>query len=142
MVFCIITNSELNMGAKLSADLSTLFDIGGIFGGILAGHISDVTGMSALTCGGSFILTIPFVLSKECYISFTHHCTSMCFQLYLYRLYGSLSTELNVFLLFVVGLLANGPYALITTAVSADLGTHPDLKGSTCALATVSSFCS
>ena len=44
---------------------------------------------------------------------------------------------MNIFLLFVVGLLANGPYALITTAVSADLGTHPVLKGSTRALATV-----
>ena len=44
---------------------------------------------------------------------------------------------MNIFLLFVVGLLANGPYALITTSVSADLGTHPDLKGSTRALATV-----
>lgn len=40
-------------------------------------------------------------------------------------------------LLFLVGFLANGPYALITTAVSADLGTHPELKGSTRALATV-----
>lgn len=40
-------------------------------------------------------------------------------------------------LLFIVGFLANGPYALITTAVSADLGTHPKLKGSTRALATV-----
>jgi hypothetical protein len=44
---------------------------------------------------------------------------------------------MNIFLLFVVGLLCNGPYALITTAVSADLGTHPDLKGSSRALATV-----
>ena len=40
-------------------------------------------------------------------------------------------------LLFLVGFFANGPYALITTAVSTDLGTHPQLKGSTRALATV-----
>lgn len=51
----------LNVGAKSSADLSTLFDIGGIFGGIIAGLISDLTGMSALTCGGSFLLTVPLV---------------------------------------------------------------------------------
>ena len=47
---------------------------------------------------------------------------------------------MNIFLMFVVGFLANGPYALITTAVSADLGTHPELKGSTRALATVKPF--
>lgn len=61
----------------------------------------------------------------------------LLFQLFLYRFYGSVSMGMNIFLLFVVGLLANGPYALITTAVSADLGTHPVLKGSTRALATV-----
>ena len=65
-----------------------------------------------------------------------YHFSSI-FQLFLYRFYGSVSTGMNIFLLFVVGLLANGPYALITTAVSADLGTHPVLKGSTRALATV-----
>ena len=35
----------------------------------------------------------------------------------------------NVFLLVVSGIFVNGPYALITTAVSADLGTHPSLQG-------------
>ncbi len=39
----------------------------------------------------------------------------------------------------IVGLLVNGPYALITTAVSAELGTHPSLEGSSKALATVTS---
>ncbi len=58
-------------------------------------------------------------------------------QLFLFREFGPTSAGLNIFLLFLVGFLANGPYALITTAVSADLGTHPELKGSTRALATV-----
>ena len=35
----------------------------------------------------------------------------------------------NIFLIIVNGILVNGPYALITTAVSADLGTHPSLQG-------------
>ena len=39
----------------------------------------------------------------------------------------------------LTGLLVNGPYALITTAVSAELGTHPSLQGSSNALATVTS---
>lgn len=58
-------------------------------------------------------------------------------QLLIYRLYGSVSAGLNIFLLFLVGFLANGPYALITTAVSADLGANPEVKGSSKALATV-----
>ena len=49
------------MSNQKAGDLSTLFDIGGIFGGILAGLLSDLTGMSAVTCAGSFILTIPMV---------------------------------------------------------------------------------
>ncbi len=39
-----------------------------------------------------------------------------------------------------LGLLVNGPYALITTAVSAELGQHPCLQGSSKALATVTSI--
>ncbi len=46
----------------------------------------------------------------------------------------------HVALLMFMGLLVNGPYALITTAVSADLGTHPCLRGSSRALATVTSI--
>jgi OPA family glycerol-3-phosphate transporter-like MFS transporter 1/2 len=38
------------------------------------------------------------------------------------------------------GMLVNGPYALITTAVSADLGTHESLKGNSRALATVTAI--
>ncbi len=38
------------------------------------------------------------------------------------------------------GSLVNGPYALITTAVSADLGTHKSLQGNARALATVTAI--
>lgn len=43
-------------------------------------------------------------------------------------------------LLVIVGGLVNGPYALITTAVSAELGTHSSLKGNAKALSTVTSI--
>jgi len=43
-------------------------------------------------------------------------------------------------LLAVCGALVNGPYCLITTAVSADLGTHPSLHGNKMALATVTAI--
>ncbi|XP_046449069.1 glucose-6-phosphate exchanger SLC37A2-like [Daphnia pulex] len=115
-----LKDSSDTMGSQQAADLSTLFDIGGIFGGILAGLLSDLTGMSAFTCAGYFILTIP--------------------SLFIYRAFGSMSGGFNMSLLFLVGFLANGPYALITTAVCADLGTHPKLKGSTRALATVTAI--
>ena len=43
-------------------------------------------------------------------------------------------------LLFFSGFVVNGPYALITTAVSTDLGTHPSLTGNSKALATVTAI--
>ncbi|GLU05523.1 hypothetical protein SLE2022_226200 [Rubroshorea leprosula] len=58
----------------------------------------------------------------------------------LYRSYGNVSQNVNILLMMVAGLLVNGPYALITTAVSADLGTHSSLKGTSRALATVTAI--
>lgn len=42
--------------------------------------------------------------------------------------------------MFITGMFVNGPYALITTAVSADLGTHKSLRGNSRALATVTAI--
>lgn len=47
---------------------------------------------------------------------------------------------MNIALLVIAGGLVNGPYALITTAVSAELGTHSSLKGNSKALSTVTSI--
>ena len=47
---------------------------------------------------------------------------------------------MNVILMLITGMFVNGPYALITTAVSADLGTHSSLKGNSRALATVTAI--
>jgi OPA family glycerol-3-phosphate transporter-like MFS transporter 1/2 len=62
------------------------------------------------------------------------------FQMFIYEDYGADGFATNVVLLIVVGFLVNGPYALITTAVSADLGTHHSLEGNAKALATVSAI--
>ena len=43
-------------------------------------------------------------------------------------------------LLVVNGVIVNGPYSLMTTAISADLGNHRSLKGNSRALATVSAI--
>ena len=42
---------------------------------------------------------------------------------------GRLSLGVNAILLVGAGFFVNGPYALITTAVSADLGTHKSIEG-------------
>ncbi|XP_059096435.1 glucose-6-phosphate exchanger SLC37A2-like isoform X2 [Tigriopus californicus] len=113
-----------------AAYLSTLFDIGGILGGIIAGLASDYTGKSATTCAVMLVLAIPMLFTYEWFGSIcpiNWHVSNGCFST-------------NVVMLLMVGLLVNGPYALITTAVSAELGTHPSLRGSSMALATVTSI--
>lgn len=108
------------MSVKSAGNLSTLFDVGGIFGGILAGYMSDKLSACAITAGSFMYAAIPAML--------------------LYRSYGSVSMHVNIGLMFITGLFVNGPYALITTAVSADLGTHKSLKGDSRALATVTAI--
>lgn len=100
--------------------LSTMFDVGGVLGGILAGHISDRLNARALTAATFMYCAIP--------------------SLFFYRIYGSISLNWNIALMIVTGMFVNGPYALITTAVSADLGTHSSLNGNSRALATVTAI--
>lgn len=60
--------------------------------------------------------------------------------MFIYQKFSAVSLGFNMFLLIIVGLLVNGPYALITTAVSAELGTHSSLEGNSKALATVTAI--
>lgn len=113
-------HEKANYDPEKAADISTLFDVGGIFGGISAGLLSDFTGMRATTCVLMLALSAPV--------------------LYIYNLYGSLSLAHSIGLSMVCGFFVNGPYALITTAVSADLGTHQILKGNSKALSTVTAI--
>ncbi|XP_063989628.1 glucose-6-phosphate exchanger SLC37A2 isoform X2 [Diachasmimorpha longicaudata] len=113
-------NASTTYSPTLSADLSILFDVGGIAGAIAAGILSDYTGMSAVTCSGMLILAVP--------------------MLFIYDSTGSTNLGTNVVLLLVTGALVNGPYALITTAVSAELGTHKSLGDDSKALATVTAI--
>ncbi|WJX94781.1 hypothetical protein P8452_76167 [Trifolium repens] len=118
-----LTQTEIGgkyMSVKSAGNLSTLFDVGGIFGGILAGYMSDKLSARAITAATFMYASIPAML--------------------LYRSYGSVSIHANIGLMIVSGLFVNGPYSLITTAVSADLGTHSSLKGDSRALATVTAI--
>lgn len=114
-----IKNIE-HLDAKGAGDLSTLFDVGGIFGGILAGLISDKLRKRALTCGVMLLLAAP--------------------TLYIFSPVSQMGLGATIAMLIVCGALVNGPYALITTAVSADLGTHKSLKGNAKALSTVTAI--
>ncbi|XP_071710233.1 putative glycerol-3-phosphate transporter 1 [Rutidosis leptorrhynchoides] len=105
---------------EAAGNLSTLFDVGGVVGGILAGHISDRLNARAITAATFMYCAIP--------------------ALYFYRNYGHISMTINILLMLLTGMFVNGPYALITTAVSADLGTHRSLRGNSRALATVTSI--
>lgn len=104
----------------MAGSLSTIFDVGGVLGGVLAGHISDRLNARAVTAASFMYCAIP--------------------ALFLYRTYGSVSIVWNICLMFITGMFVNGPYALITTAVSADLGTHSSLNGNSRALATVTAI--
>lgn len=50
--------------------------------------------------------------------------TLLSFQLLVYVALQTSSVVINFFMLFVVGMMVNGPYALITTSVSAELGKY------------------
>uniref|UniRef100_H3ATT2 Solute carrier family 37 member 1 n=1 Tax=Latimeria chalumnae TaxID=7897 RepID=H3ATT2_LATCH len=114
-----ITNVE-HFDAKKAGDLSTLFDVGGIVGGILAGIISDKSRKRASTCGLMLLLAAP--------------------TLYNFSAIIQMGLPATIGTLIVCGALVNGPYSLITTAVSADLGTHKSLKGNAKALSTVTAI--
>uniref|UniRef100_A0A0A9XLT3 Sugar phosphate exchanger 3 n=1 Tax=Lygus hesperus TaxID=30085 RepID=A0A0A9XLT3_LYGHE len=113
-------SASTTFSSEFSADVSTIFDVGGIVGGIFAGALTDYSGKSATVCCGMLLISMPLMFA--------------------YSAYGSLSFGLNVTLLALVGFFVNGPYALITTAVSADLGSHPSLAGNAKATATVTSL--
>ncbi|VFQ99590.1 unnamed protein product [Cuscuta campestris] len=120
---CAVGHTEISgryLSNEESGNLSTLFDVGGVVGGVLAGYISDRLNARALTAASFVYCSIP--------------------ALFLYRCYGHVSMSVNIVLVLVTGMFVNGPYALITTAVSADLGTHGSLKGNTRALATVTAI--
>ncbi|KAL2103153.1 hypothetical protein ACEWY4_000021 [Coilia grayii] len=109
-----------HLDAKRAGDLSTLFDVGGIVGGILAGVVSDKLGKRASTCAVMLLLAAP--------------------TLYVFSMISELGLGPTIVMLLVCGGLVNGPYALITTAVSADLGTHKSVKGNARALSTVTAI--
>ncbi|KAK7106219.1 glucose-6-phosphate exchanger SLC37A2-like isoform X2 [Littorina saxatilis] len=115
-----IKASMPSLTGEKAADLSTLFDVGGVVGGFIAGAVTDHNVSPGINCVVLLAFGTP--------------------MLFVYQAYGSVSYGASVALLLVCGALVNGPYALITTAVSAELGTQKALQGNKKALATVTSI--
>ena len=109
--------STIGYGIDTANKLSTLFDIGGVLGGIVAGYASDKLGMRGVTCAVMLILCVPTML--------------------LYLHVAAISALLNGAVMLLLGILVIGPYTLVSSAVAADLGAHHTLAGNTKAMATV-----
>uniref|UniRef100_A0A663LT83 Glucose-6-phosphate exchanger SLC37A2 n=1 Tax=Athene cunicularia TaxID=194338 RepID=A0A663LT83_ATHCN len=103
-----------HFGAKEAGDLSTLFDVGGILGGIFAGLISDYTGGRATTCCVMLVIAAPMV---SCHVG-KKSFPSTCMEL--------------------VWLCCCKKTQLISCNPS--LGTHESLKGNAKALSTVTAI--
>jgi len=80
-----------------------------VVGGALAGALADASGAAACVSAGFVAASVPALVA--------------------YRALGARSLAANLALMAAAGLAVNGPYALITTAVSADLGSHRSLAG-------------
>jgi len=98
--------------------MSTLYDVGGVIGGFGGGLISDYLRNSRA------LVAVPMLWLSV-------------LTLLLYNLYGGINAALNGFIMTLIGVFLNGQASIMSSAVAADLGSHPSLKGNTRALATV-----
>merc|ERR1712038_903421 len=118
-----------------AANLANFFDYGGILGGISAGILTDKTKKPAITCAIMLTMAIPCLLLYQALVSDwcpIHAVDGLAVKDSCYAW--------NIAMTFIIGFFVNGPYCLITTAVSAELGQHPSLQGSSKALATVTAI--
>eukprot|EP00731_Ephydatia_muelleri_P030045 Em0021g568a len=111
---------SLNWDGQRADWLAAVFDAGGILGGILTGLLSDILHARAVSCTFTLLLAIP--------------------SLFLLRFVGGTHIALYTFFLILCGIFVDGTYAIITTAVSSDLGTHVSLKNDQTAKATVTAI--
>ncbi|XP_066936786.1 sugar phosphate exchanger 3-like [Clytia hemisphaerica] len=99
-----------------SVEFSNFYDIGGIFGGIIAGIVSDCIGVRSPVVGIMLAFSVGTIL---------------CFN------YFSGVYNVTVAILFINGFMIGGPANTISTAITADLGKHEKIMGNAEALATV-----
>lgn len=99
--------------------IASLYSFGMMPGGIIVGYISDKFGGRRACVIGVFMTLLMFFLT--------------IFSAY----QESLSTGALLVMLFIMGILVGGPNNIITSAVAADLASHPSVRGSNKSLGTV-----
>ncbi|KAE8981012.1 hypothetical protein PR003_g18438 [Phytophthora rubi] len=105
---------SLHMENSEANSFSMLYDVGQIFGGFVGGIVSDRMGVRS-----------PVVVTMLLFSCIT-----------LYFMDGA-SYAITALLLLTSGFMLGGPANLISTAISADLGTHESIRGDAEALSTV-----
>ncbi|KAF4322493.1 hypothetical protein BBO99_00002653 [Phytophthora kernoviae] len=105
---------SLHMENSQAGTFSMLYDAGQILGGFVSGIISDRMGVR------SPVVVTMLLLS----------CVTLYFM-------DGASYEMTAILLLGSGFMLGGPANLISTAISADLGTHESIRGNAEALSTV-----
>jgi len=101
--------------------IASLYSVGMMPGGIIVGYVSDwFGGRRALVIGVFMGLLIVFL---ALFAKFSES--------------GDLKPGLLLFMLACMGILVGGPNNIITSAVAADLSSHPSVRGSSKSLGTV-----
>jgi len=99
--------------------IAMLYSVGMMPGGIIVGYVSDIFGGRRATVIGVF----------------------MCCLIVFLSIFSTKSEELDarslLVMLCIMGILVGGPNNIITSAVAADLASHPSVKGSNKSLGTV-----
>jgi sugar phosphate permease len=99
--------------------IAALYSVGMMPGGIIVGVVSDLFGGRRASVIGVFMCSLIVFL-----FIFAQHSED-------------LSAPALLVMLFIMGILVGGPNNIITSAVAADLSSHPSVKGNNKSLGTV-----
>jgi len=101
--------------------IASLYSVGMMPGGIIVGYVSDIFGgRRAVVIGVFMCLLIGFL---AVFAKFSES--------------GDMNPGVLLFMLACMGILVGGPNNIITSAVAADLSSHPSVRGSKKSLGTV-----
>lgn len=101
--------------------IAALYSVGMMPGGIIVGIVSDLFGGRRAVVIGTFMCTLIVFLAL--FAKFSES--------------GNMDPAVLLAMLACMGILVGGPNNIITSAVAADLASHPSVRGSTKSLGTV-----
>merc|ERR1712183_892254 len=101
--------------------IASLYSVGMMPGGIIVGYASDYFGGRRALVIGVFMCILVLFLAVFAKVSES----------------GSMNPTVLLFMLACMGILVGGPNNIITSAVAADLSSHPSVRGSSKSLGTV-----